>query len=70
MHPLLQNIKCVNDNLIELRDYIGYVCTSMTAFCDLHKDKTTYTKFCEDIETRRAVLAVYKESLDSLRRSA
>jgi hypothetical protein len=34
---------------IELRDYIG-VCTSMTAFCDLHKDKTTYTKFCEDIE--------------------
>jgi hypothetical protein len=38
----------------------------MTAFCDLHKDKTTYTKFCEDIETRRAVLAVYKESLDSL----
>jgi hypothetical protein len=37
----------------------------MTAFCDLHKDKTTYTKFCEDIETRRAVLAVYKESLDS-----
>jgi hypothetical protein len=61
-----KNINCVNNNLIELRNYLDYVCTSMTAFSDLHKDKSTYSKFCEDIESHSAILFTYKESLSSI----
>jgi hypothetical protein len=61
-----KNIKCVNTNLIELRNYLDYVCESMTTFCDLHQDKSTYTEFCNDIRTRCSVLDAYKKRLNDI----
>jgi MutS domain V len=42
-----RNIQRINDQLCELRQYVGYSIKSMDTFCALNRDKYTYLEFCE-----------------------
>uniref|UniRef100_A0A6C0D2H4 DNA mismatch repair proteins mutS family domain-containing protein n=1 Tax=viral metagenome TaxID=1070528 RepID=A0A6C0D2H4_9ZZZZ len=45
-----KNMKNINESLVELRNFTGYSCSSMSAFLDISREQKTYRPFCANIE--------------------
>ena len=43
-----KNVQKINNHLFALKDYTQYSIASMTAFANMHVNKSTYTQFCAD----------------------
>jgi len=62
-----KNIQKVNRQLCEMREFLEYSIDSMDVFCDINKDRATYSAFCKETATHIAVLKEFGTQLDKLR---
>lgn len=57
------NIKKINSQLLELRNYIDYSVANMDSFLIIAKNKTNYATFCNEINENKKLLSVIREDL-------
>lgn len=58
-----KNTSLINGYLIDMREYISHSVKSMQAFSLLHRDTTSYSKFCFELNTRAERLTQYEKEL-------
>lgn len=58
-----QNIKNINKNLIDIRDYITTISNKMDLFEKLHHEKNQYHLFCSDIKQHSIILKRFLNDL-------
>ena len=61
-----KNIKKINEQLLELRDYIDYSISNMDYFFNICKDKPTYLDFCKELTQNRSSLIKIKEEISGV----
>lgn len=60
------NIKQMNEYLIEIKEFLKYSIHSMNTFTQLHKNKSTYTLFCNETEKHTSDLTDFLLELESI----
>jgi hypothetical protein len=60
------NLKTINKNLIDLREYIYEITNKMNKFVALHHSKNSYQEFCKDIKDHSAVLKKFSIELSNI----
>jgi hypothetical protein len=59
-----QNVKTINKNLLDIRDYMTSISSKMDLFNKLHHEKNTYNCFCEEIRNHSIVLKRFLNELN------
>lgn len=62
-----KNMKKMNENLHEIKNYLEYSIHSMDCFVSLHKNKETYVVFCNETEKHSMNLKLFLEELNDIR---
>jgi hypothetical protein len=57
------NIKKINGQLLELRNYIDYTIANMESFLMIAKNKTNYASFCNEINENKNILSAIRDEL-------
>ncbi len=57
------NIKSINNQIIDLNSYLTYSIENMQSFLKIAKHKTTYDKFCKNIQLHISHLQLLKQDL-------
>lgn len=60
------NIQKINTQLCELRDYLGQSITNMDHFVEAHRNKPTYSQFCQTIQSHSIVLRDFHNMLEPI----
>ena len=60
------NIKQMNEYLVEIKEYLKYSIHSMNTFTQLHKNKPTYTSFCNETDKHLLSLNEFLLELESI----
>jgi hypothetical protein len=61
-----KNMKKMNENLHEIKNYLEYSIDSMDCFVSLHKKKETYVGFCNETEKHSMNLKLFLEELNGI----
>ena len=62
-----QNIHRINEQLVEMREYLGQSIENMDQFVAAHWSKPTYTAFCETVTGHCDVLRQFRQELEPIR---